>query len=1171
MLTPVDFATFSQAAGLPYPSSAEEQARLTPAVMQWKQQREEQRRNEVLSTIGLGLLGAGVLGGAGYAGYQYLGRDRKAAQAQAAVDAIAPPAAPPIDQAAKNRQDAGSAIAQGMNLINPDGEYRPNAWAATINERPYEQRDRQGSIPAPFPRLTPGSFYDQEKQQEVQMRLSDEGYLPAVDERGFVNAGPLNRRSDWRNINSPRNNLIDLYAEGRLDEINSFLTGLIKKGQESRAVQLMNDLVVQMAADPANIKQGKLDFLNQIAGRLSKNQFEPGRNELVSASSLVNNFFRESGGQLIGQRPEPSTSRATDRVGFQMRQKLIRDNELGLGEFLQMQFGDNPPPEIQKRIQRMRQGSDVLDFGTFLEGNGIRVDDQEAVRIALALENSDYLAGQAPPSERLTDTDIQMRRSIVEPRISVKPVMNIDGTTSYEKYLYGLRNVNVNGTTQTVRVPLGRVIEEENALGQKERLLEYNGRTVVLPEVDLSEAIELTKGDTRGVETVTETPNTRLILVSNNQDSLFPAVGLTIEKAGQSGGVSPIFLIKDREPNDDYTEFFTESQAARTSNGKLYTGYEQAWVDDLGRLRTVNPGQLDVLAKQYYLAQASGDQRLAQQKKQALVEFANTYAQGELMGNSIVRGAAIRAGRAAKTAPLNLAQPYIAEAIDAAIGAYGMAPNLTMSGLLKESVRRLAAPKMVLEADARSTVPYGLLSPLQAAIESGEANNPQVLERVRAETLAGIDDFYNKVYDLGAAGVWDSFQRGKVKDADTPWGRDYLALQSYLERDGAGYVTSSVSNPRGLLFDRDAAEIDADLQAIAARYANTPIGEVIGNSKLSRDDKIASLSSLYDLFRVPRGATPDQVEARRSRIPRDADGNLLFNESAISSAIDDIRGVSRAVRVSEYDDSLVATILRDNSTTLGDKAQMIAGLRGRQDVNQRAVAAAIAGLENRAKVVPFIAADPQGDSRLFEFAELVNQRKLQEATDAARGLLPEIGYAFEQEGGESVVRRDAIDTDADPMLRLLEGDDDPPEFGPVIQRRPGFLGLKEDRGTLPSALRKWFQAKNQRPPQRDPLEGLERVPAGAIVTDYENPAAEAVRAELAARRWPSPVDSVLADEVFARRQQQPVFEATPAPAAPSVVSRDAVRSAVEKAIQDQIAVQMREPIAREIIFRGRRP
>ena len=77
LLSATDFADFAEATGTEYPTSAAQKAALTPVVLDWKadqQQQQAQARGPNSLGIGLGVLGAAGLGAAGLAAFNHFRR-----------------------------------------------------------------------------------------------------------------------------------------------------------------------------------------------------------------------------------------------------------------------------------------------------------------------------------------------------------------------------------------------------------------------------------------------------------------------------------------------------------------------------------------------------------------------------------------------------------------------------------------------------------------------------------------------------------------------------------------------------------------------------------------------------------------------------------------------------------------------------------------------------------------------------------------------------------------------------------------------------------------------------------------------------------------------------------------------------------------------------------------
>jgi hypothetical protein len=143
LLAPADFGAFVDAnpeLGLSYPVTAADRARMTPAVIAWKQDQEDERNEQIATTLGISALGLGGLGaGAWWLGNRS-GASPGAAQApDAAVDGDwAAPAASPIDvaraQMAQGRVRPGT---QGvLHPFTKEGDVLARQWLAAMSPDP---------------------------------------------------------------------------------------------------------------------------------------------------------------------------------------------------------------------------------------------------------------------------------------------------------------------------------------------------------------------------------------------------------------------------------------------------------------------------------------------------------------------------------------------------------------------------------------------------------------------------------------------------------------------------------------------------------------------------------------------------------------------------------------------------------------------------------------------------------------------------------------------------------------------------------------------------------------------------------------------------------------------------------------------------------------------------
>ena len=1039
-LTPVDYATFAQTYGLPYPSSSEERSRLAPAVSQWKAQQEQERREEILGTIGAGLLGAGALGALGYGGYRFLGLDKSGAEDQAAKAA-----ATPTRQLSPREQliaDTTENVERLITSLTPGKGKAP--WAGTL----FAPTPKEG-LPQPSARIIPASYEKLNRRtgqsETIAYGASNKSRgLPVSDRRGAEIAAPMRRRNEDYNILSQLNPT-DLIASGNLGELQSTLEAMIANGEERRAAQLIADVASQYAINAGELKtsrgayEGNFNPFSDVAQRASQ-FYTPttAYGNIEKASALVNKYLLNEDGELEGIRPEPVSTRATDALGYEQGIQIIRDNEIG--------------------------------FEDYLSSLGARVDDQESIRMAIANQYADYVplyqAAVANGGEVFFKQGEETKRfgldtlerimgpggmnifeSIVLPRVQIERAE--DGSIIKNLVAY-----NSNGEA----INAGRIIDDKDELGRDYSYIRIDPdsdapRLAVVPKLDLTDVIEDAKGYTQGLEPdMVEAPPSKLMaLAPQGRDgdlsaTLFPDLYLTtFGDSTRNTGTRKLLRITKRAGNDDFTEFLTPEEIGRMSwaqdpetgvrkLSKLYTGYEEALVDDLGRLYTVGPGQLDVLATQYHAAKAAGNVEEANRIKGALMGFANSYAQGELISNPGSRSAMKRAGKAAQTAGLNFVQPYVAEALDTAIEAFGTEAGLTMEGLVKESIRRLALPKALYEAGGKATVPLGLLE--QFELEAA-ASDPLVKERI----LQKVGQFQDNVYDLEAAQILDAFDRGAVTDGDSVWGRNFNALKNYVTGPG---------------------------------------------SKV-----------LYTRFSQPGGG--------------------------------------------EYSDPTVARILTDSSTSLSQKAQALSSLQGADGVNPEAIQAALRGIDARAGVVPFLAVSGAASQQARSLADEINNLYSNERVSRNQEALAEVGYAFENDGGESAVINEAIDRAADPMQRLIEEEseqryyDDPRKVGVSYSRlRDG------SSGTLPNAMREGFKSRV----------------ADQVFRPRQSARDRIVNQELGAMRpdnAPSASD-ILAREILARRQEAP-------PPQSSGSRNSAVQSAVEQAVREELKNRMELAIA----------
>lgn len=101
LVSPADFAAFSEATGAPYPASTAEKAQLLPVILDWKAaQQQEQAQNRGPNLLAAALAGAGTIGlGAGaYGIYQKLRKQGISEPVAADIAAKSAPAAPqPVD------------------------------------------------------------------------------------------------------------------------------------------------------------------------------------------------------------------------------------------------------------------------------------------------------------------------------------------------------------------------------------------------------------------------------------------------------------------------------------------------------------------------------------------------------------------------------------------------------------------------------------------------------------------------------------------------------------------------------------------------------------------------------------------------------------------------------------------------------------------------------------------------------------------------------------------------------------------------------------------------------------------------------------------------------------------------------------------------------------------
>ncbi|WP_338442329.1 hypothetical protein VZG28_04990 [Synechococcus elongatus IITB4] len=1080
MLTPVDFANFSQAAGLPYPSTSEEQARLAPAVAQWKQQRDEERRNDVLATIGLGALGAGALGAAGYAGYQFLGRDKRSAQqeaVQAAAEAIAPPA--PVDPRVKQRQDVDDAIETVIDYLDPSRSNKTAPYAGTVVERSPERRDAQGNInfrrywvgdrliteefddtgniPSAIRQVIPAEFYDEAAKKKVQYGARPG--LPVSDSRGrgALIAAPMNRKNPRFNINSEQNDLISFLVNGDMEGLRAKLGRL----PPYIGAQLVADLVSQAAVNPASIKSEKVAPIMQLARQLSKGRYTPvADNAIRSARAMVReNYSDPVSGDLLNARALPSSSRRTEQLGYEQATKIYYPNEVDINDYLS---------EAVRR--RDSDGNPIVASTPRLDGSvpGLgRIDDQETIRLAIALDNIGDV--QKYNLGTLTDEDITLRYG------------RMGGRDFFERVVLPRVQIDNSGVTAFAfdgeqMVPIGKVVEGKDELGRFSRTISQpEGEAFAfVPRVDLTDVLELSKGDMyRDLGNGVEVRPNDFILTGGNYYA--PEISLAVNSLD---GTGKLFRLTQRQPNTDFTEVLTPDEARQRSSTPMYVGYEPAFVDDLDRLVTVGPAVLDTYARQYKDALAAGDENLALQKRQTLAELANAYAQGDLLSNLNSVGMVRRIGNVAQTFPLSYVQPYVAEGINAAIDAYvAGGPGLSMEGLVKESTRRLALPKALFEASDRATVPYSLVAP---EVLNEAAKDPKLQQQV----LDNINNFYQTNFDLQAAEIVESLDRGAARELDTPWGRNYQAFRNYLMGDGQDYLYSRFNNPQ--------------------------------------------LNTVYA-------------------------------------------------------DPVVGPILKVRGVPLDRRRQQIQQLQASGELSNEIANAALSSLDSRERIIPFVAVNPKETvttRQALDFANSINatfERIRKETEEQAKA---EVGYYFEDEGGESIVRREAIAPQMSPLEAAIAAEAESSKGMPVDPReRRGiqYIRLNNDRGNLVTALSNYMRSQFQRSPNPGPWDGFEmEAPDGpAVVRDYRQPAAAAVQEELDSRRMTGrfPVEQVLNDEALARRaqdrQRMSAIEEISASVGQPQFSREAVRSAVEDAIRGQLQVQMREPIQREIVRRGR--
>jgi hypothetical protein len=132
VVSPQDFAAYSEATGTPYPATSEQKARLYSSVKDWKQQQEQGRRQvaqeqpqrNALADLALGGLVLGGLGGAGYGAYRAWNHSRK------------PSTAPPATQAPTAPQPQQPAAADFRPQAAPEPPPRPPEGPGAVEIRP---------------------------------------------------------------------------------------------------------------------------------------------------------------------------------------------------------------------------------------------------------------------------------------------------------------------------------------------------------------------------------------------------------------------------------------------------------------------------------------------------------------------------------------------------------------------------------------------------------------------------------------------------------------------------------------------------------------------------------------------------------------------------------------------------------------------------------------------------------------------------------------------------------------------------------------------------------------------------------------------------------------------------------------------------------------------------
>lgn len=198
VVSPADFAAFSEATGVEYPDNPADKAKLMPAVLQWKGQRQQQQAenrgpNPLAVAMGVGGLALAGIGGA--AVYNQLRRQgvshKSAAEVAAAHDAAAPTAQP---RAAAAASAAPRTAATAAAPRAPAGPPPPviDEPALANNRTEAEQQFTRGPNPVAVQRRDP---------KGGGSTLRQIGVLAGAVDRGTIQArrrGEYENKSLWK-------------------------------------------------------------------------------------------------------------------------------------------------------------------------------------------------------------------------------------------------------------------------------------------------------------------------------------------------------------------------------------------------------------------------------------------------------------------------------------------------------------------------------------------------------------------------------------------------------------------------------------------------------------------------------------------------------------------------------------------------------------------------------------------------------------------------------------------------------------------------------------------------------------------------------------------------------------------------------------------------------------